>query len=306
MAAVIAAAWSFASAALPQAPTALSPDAPGEGHEVEQVVVTARRIGLPVWRITRGEATLVLIADADVPRGGVWRPEALDAAVKGARSMFVPQLIRQRSAVDQGAILQREGLSRDSVPLEPDLEDRLNRAAHALRIRGARTRNLRVLARIVIAEVLGADRRKEDGASIATRAANKHRVRRVPFRGFEGIRAPETVEAAKAREVRCVQSAVELAEHAEEDSAQRLAAWRRVDVPGLAASRLEAAARDCSALAGARYALAQPTIEAALRSTLNERGVTIAVLPLWSLADPGKLLDELSRDLLVAGPRWRD
>ncbi len=267
----------------------------------------ARRIGVPVWRITRGPSTLVLIADADVPRGGTWRAEALEAAVKGARSMFLPQLVSRPARGESGdrILLQREGMPREAVPLEPELEARLARVTDALGIRGSRTRNLRVLGRYVTVGVLGPDRRKEDGVSLATRAARKHRVRRVPFRGFERIRLSESVEAARAREARCVRSAVELAEHAQEDAAERLTAWRRSDVPALTASRLEAAARDCSALAGPRFDLAQPTIEAALRGTLSEPGVTVAVLPLWSLTDPGRLLDRLSRDLPVAGPRWR-
>jgi hypothetical protein len=51
--------------------------------------------------------------------------------------------------------------------------------------------------------------------------------------------------------------------------------------------------------------LVQPTIEAALRDTLAQPGVTVAVLPLWSLTEPEHLLDRLAADSRVEGPRWR-
>lgn len=298
-----AVALALASAAAAQAPTPPLDAA----SEVEAVVVTARRIGVPVWRIDRGGSTLILIADADVPRGGTWRPEALEASIAGARSMFLPQLVRRRGAGEARGSdpFQREGTPRDLVPLEPELATRLDRVATALRIRNHRTMNLRVLGFRLLQGAVGRDRRKEDGLTIAVRAARKHRVRRAPFRGFEGLTVPETVEAARKREVRCIRSAVDLAEHAAADQRLRLAAWRAVDVPALAGSRLEAVSRDCSRLAGARYRLTQPVIEGALRDTLNQPGVTVAVLPLWTLVDQGLTLDRLSEDLPVQGPRWR-
>ena len=66
-----------------------------EATVVEEVVVLARRSGAPMWEITRGDSTLILVGEIrGVPEATPWRPDALEKAtlradrvISGIRSL---------------------------------------------------------------------------------------------------------------------------------------------------------------------------------------------------------------------------
>ena len=58
----------------------------------EEVVVTAQRIGIPVWRVTRSGTTIVLVGSIGrVAPGTRWDPAALDAALAQADRIMFPE-----------------------------------------------------------------------------------------------------------------------------------------------------------------------------------------------------------------------
>ena len=76
-----------------QAPPAARPDAPGE-----EIVVTAQRSGIPVWRVTGRGGTAVLVGSiGDVAPGTKWNPGPLDAALAKADRVMFPESLRARN-----------------------------------------------------------------------------------------------------------------------------------------------------------------------------------------------------------------
>ena len=78
-------------AAAPQAAWAQTSQEP-ETTTVEEVVVLARRSGAPMWTVTRGDSTLILVgAITGIPRDLEWRPDDLEAAAAQSQLILTPQ-----------------------------------------------------------------------------------------------------------------------------------------------------------------------------------------------------------------------
>src|SRR5690606_9207840 len=59
---------------------------------VDEIIVSARRTEAPIWEVTRGDSTLILVgAISGVPRDVEWRPEALEAATRRSQRILFPQ-----------------------------------------------------------------------------------------------------------------------------------------------------------------------------------------------------------------------
>ena len=59
---------------------------------VDEIIVTARRSGAPMWEVTRGGSTILLVgAIQAVPAGIEWRPDALEQATRQADRVYFPQ-----------------------------------------------------------------------------------------------------------------------------------------------------------------------------------------------------------------------
>ena len=63
-----------------------------EASELDEVIILARRSGAPMWTITRGDSTLILVgAIRAIPRDVTWRPDALEEAAARADQILLPQ-----------------------------------------------------------------------------------------------------------------------------------------------------------------------------------------------------------------------
>ncbi len=72
--------------------TAQAQDGETLATTVDEIVVTARRTDAPIWEVTRGDSTLILVgAISGVPRDVEWRPEALEDATRRAQRILFPQ-----------------------------------------------------------------------------------------------------------------------------------------------------------------------------------------------------------------------
>lgn len=70
--------------------------APSAPHaEVEEIVVTARRTGVPVWRVTGPKTTVILIGSIEgVAKETKWDPAALTETLKKANQVMFPGLMQ--------------------------------------------------------------------------------------------------------------------------------------------------------------------------------------------------------------------
>ena len=82
-----------AASAAAQAPAVRPADMQGE-----EIVVTAQRSGIPVWRVTGRGGTAVLVGSiGDVAPGTKWNPGPLDAALARADRVMFPESLRARN-----------------------------------------------------------------------------------------------------------------------------------------------------------------------------------------------------------------
>ena len=66
---------------------------------VDEIVVVARRAGLPMWTVETASGSIILVgAISAVPRDYAWRPEALEAATARAQRILMYVRVRNTSA----------------------------------------------------------------------------------------------------------------------------------------------------------------------------------------------------------------
>lgn len=281
---------------------------------LEDIVVVARRAGAPMWTITQGDATLIVVGAIDgLPRDLAWRPEALQAAAARSQRVLFPQVGRA-SFSDIGRLIWRSR----TIFLLPDgtrVADHVTPETHA-RLQalmgedeGWTRTGLLFLAADLFEDKVGFRRR---GAvrvdDVVRRAAREHDV---PVQSIGVIRGDEFVDmlitAPPSRHAPCLEAAVVAAEGGLASGVARGEAWRSLKVAEVVAHPLEQALAQC-------WPWGDPDLGpqlkeqwvAAIDGSLDQPGVTMAVAPLRLLAERGGVLDALEgRGLDIVGPEWK-
>lgn len=281
---------------------------------VEEVVVTARRAGAPMWTVEREGSTVILVgAIGGVPRNYAWRPEALEAATARSQRILYP-IEAQASFSDILRLIWRirtiarlpKGQTTADV-LSPELQARLERVMADERNDSWRTQSLVGLG-FDLVEKGGLDRRGRGANDAVRRSARQARVEGKPVGTVRGDELIENlISAPPETYVPCIEAAVAAAEAGPQGAAARLDAWRSLRVPEVLANPLDEATNLCWPSGDPDIAPVLRTQWAeATRTALTQPGVTLAVAPLRILAEPGGVLDQLEAGGLdVAGPVWK-
>lgn len=295
---------------LAQTPSARSAD------EVEAVVVTARRTGVPVWLVSRGRSTVILIGYIDrVPRGAAWSPAALDEAVGLADTIILPArnrgsladitraVYRARSAV----LLPRGKTLTDYIT--PELGSRLGALQGAGALRENYLKRHPSSVALELRTHIGAnDRGGVDAVDVVLDAASKRKkvTDRITVLGADKL-LDTFLERGPAGSVPCLEASVSAAEAGKPEVRTRVENWTKSRAAQVMASPVQKAIEACT--------LGRtPELERLLRAQwrevvqrkLNEPGVTLGVAPLEYLAEQEGVLDALAADGMdVQGPRWR-
>lgn len=292
-----------------------SPAVAQEPDTVEEIVVVARRSGAPLWEVTRGDSTVLLVGEIrGVPEATPWRPAGLETATARAQRVMIG--VRARvSAADILRLLWRSRTltrlpdGRTSADyLTPEQEARL--AALEARYRQDYSRqSFLISGSDLLGDRLRFDRdTTDDAGDVVRRAARKADI---PARPVGEVRGDEIVEnllsAPPERHAPCLDAAMAATEAGREGLIARGDAWTHFDVPAVMASPLEAALAIC-------WPWGDPEMGVALRAqwvqaidqALAEPGVTMAVAPLRILAEPGGVLDQIEASgLSIEGPEWK-
>ena len=299
--------WGGASAGQERA----APAADAEPNEVEGVLVTARRIGVPVWRVSDGRSTLVLIGQIQgVPKDAAWRPAELERTVAQADSVLFPHELKA-SPADVARVIWR-ARSVVLLPKGKTLADYVD-AATLARLRPWRSGKAiepllhpwmvadELITETQAGELFGDDRVTE----VVARAARRHRKKRQAVGVQHASRMLDAYFGDPARHVPCLQAALAVAEAGPEAARGRVAAWTRSRVVEVVRSPAERAFDVCWPYGSGRDVL-RADWRAALDRRLSTPGVTVAVAPLLYLAEEGGVLDAFAaRGLQIDGPRWR-
>lgn len=283
-------------------------------HQLEEIVVTARRADMPIWEVSDGETTVILAgAIAGLPRGYEWRAEALEEATRRSDRILYPTQARA-SAADMLRLIWRirsigflpEGRTTDHY-LSPELQARLDAVMASERNDRWRRQSLVVLG-LDLMEKAGAETRGGGAVDVVRRAARSGRIPGAPVGVVRGDGLVENlISAPPETYLACMERAVTAAEAGAGNAAQRLEDWRRRRVPAVMANPLDQAMGLC-------WPSGDPDVSPRLRAdwataiegALGQPGVTLGVAPLRLLAEPGGVLDQLeARGLEIIGPDWR-
>lgn len=283
--------------------------------QVEDIIVTARRSGAPMWEVTGGDSTLILVGAITPPRELEWRPDALEAATLRADRILFPQQGRASAADVLRLIWRIRTIS--NLPagtttadyLEPEWQARLEAVMAGERNERWRTTNFVPLSIDLLNDKAGFSRRTRAGPDdVVRRAARRARVPVTPvgiIRGDELIDG--LINAPPQTYAPCVKAAIVAAEGGPQTALARAEAWRRFRVAEVAASPIDAALDVCWPWGDPEVApLLRGQWDEALDQALAQPGVTLAVAPIRLLARPGGVLDALeARGLEIEGPEWR-
>ena len=285
--------------------------------ELDEIVVLARRSGAPMWTVTRGDSTLILVgAITGIPRDVAWRPDDLEAAAARSNQILSPPEGRV-SVSDIFRIIWRartigmmpEGQTTADY-LTPDYQARLESIMADGRNQDWRTESLLLVGFQLMQDKAGyrAGRSGDDAMDVIRRAARRARV---PVRPVGTVRGDELVEslitAPQTTHVACVEAAILAAEQGPDSARIRAEDWRALRVADVVASPIDRALNQCWPWGDPEIA---PQLRqqwaAAIETALVSPGVIMGVAPIRLLAEEGGVLDGLeARGFDVVGPEWK-
>ncbi|QIL02164.1 hypothetical protein G7078_04760 [Sphingomonas sinipercae] len=289
-----------------QAPAAASAD---------EIIVTAVRTGAPVWRVTSGGSTLVLVgAIDDVAAGTNWRPQALAETVSKSDRVMFPQMVsvgispfsivgyyakwKRRARLPQGQSL--------SAMLGPADAARLQRLArsgfvpadfdrwHPLHLAFNMQDRLRKQTKLM-----------EGPVTTVARAASKYKVPRVAIDRTSASYMLGSVFASQpAEHLPCLRATIGALEAGPDGLRKRSRDWANKQVQASLAAPASALGQSCWP-SNTRLPASATLFNRAV-GALHARGTTLAVLKLNALASNGGLLDRLrASGFQIEGPAWR-
>ena len=303
-------------AGLPDPSGAQTPE-PAAVAQLDDIVVQARRSGAPMWTVTQGDSTLILVgAITGIPRDLAWRPDDLEAAAARSDQILSPQ-VGQASVSDLLRVIWRArtiGLMPQGQTtadyLTPDYQARLEAIMAGDRNQDWRTRSLLFVGFDLMQDKAGYNRGRsgDDAMDVIRRAARRARV---PVRPVGTVRGDELVDslitAPQTAHVPCVEAAIAAAEQGPDAARFRAEDWRALRVADVVASPIDRALNQC-------WPWGDPEIAPQLRqqwataieTAMISPGVTMGVAPIRLLADEVGVLDGLvARGFEVVGPEWK-
>ena len=295
-------------------PENLTEDAPSQ---VEEIVVVARRAGLPIWTVRRGDEGVLILAGMirEVPKDFEWRAQALeDAVTRSDRVLFAQE--GRASPADIFRIIWR---SRTIAILPDD-----TRAADYLSVEdmarltalmaGQRSDNWQRTSFLLTAIELIKDKGGEKDAKsprierAVERAARRAGVKTHHIGVLRGNELVETlISAPPQTHIPCLDAAMSVAEDGPTAVSDRAAAWSRLDVKGVLASPVDLAMDVCWPWGDPEV---RPRARAewvnAISTAIADEGVTLAVAPVRTLGEAGGVLDMLvAAGFEIDGPDWK-
>lgn len=290
---------------------------PAAAAQLDDVVVQARRSGAPMWTVTRGDSTLILVgAITGIPRDLSWRPNDLEAAAARSQQILTPQVGRASFSDVFRVIWRIRTIARmpngqtSADYLTPEWQARLEAAMADEGNQDWRTRSLLIVGFDLMQDKAGYTGRRggDDAMDVIRRAARRARV---PVRPVGTVRGDELIDslitAPQTAHVPCVEAAIAAAELGPDAARERAEDWRALRVADVVASPIDRALNQCWPWGDPEIA---PQLRqqwaAAIETAMISPGVTMGVAPIRLLADEGGVLDGLvARGFDVVGPEWK-
>ena len=302
-------ALALASAPLSAAAQEAAPDS------AEEVVVTARNSGAPMWTVRTETGVVLLVGEMrNVPKATPWYPDRLERAAGGAQRI----ILGTKAKVSPGDILRLifAGGKLTKLPDERVAADYLD-ATRMARLRALEVRygqdysrrNFLITSFDLLSRRLAFSKDTGDDATdVVRKAARRGNIATRPVGEMRGEDIIDNLFAAAPQtHLPCLDAAMAAAEIGPDIVAARGKAWTSFDIPAVMANPLETALGRCWPWTDNQLgAELRGQWVTAIDEAVEQPGVTLAVVPIRVLAEEGGVLDRLERrDLDVSGPRWR-
>lgn len=280
----------------------------------EEIVVTARRIGIPVWRVTSPTTSVVLIGSIEgIAKETRWDPGALEATLRKADRVMFPNTLgltgspfalvgyymkwRKQATLPKGQTLASY-LPRDQFQRLVALKNR-----GVLKAGFERTHPLHLALKLrEVAEGKG----HGPGVGRYVRATvKKHKVKMVPITTVKAKPFLNDFFSTPAQTyTRCLIDAISVAEAGPAAVRARSDAWAERRVAAVLGSPADKVYETCSPVAWG--VLPRTDLRSQIRGLMSQPQLTVAVVNLRSLAAPGAILDSLAAGgFNISGPSWK-
>jgi uncharacterized protein YbaP (TraB family) len=311
---IVAALFAAWVATVPSPAPAQQATAPTDAND--DIVVTARRSGAPMWTIETRVGVVILVGEiAEVPKATPWQPERLEGATERAQRI----ILGTKAKISPGDIFRLifKGGKLTKLPkgrvaadyLDPRQLQRL-RALESRFDQDYARQNFLMTAFDLLSKRLAFNRDTTDDASDIVRKAARHA--KIPAQPVGEMRGEDMLDnlfgAAAETHIACLEAAMTATEAGPDVVSARGRAWTGLDVPAVMANPLEEALGRCWPWTNDGFgpALRQQWV-GAIHDATAKPGVTLAVVPLRVLAERDGVLDQLERrDLVINGPAWRE
>jgi len=303
-----AALWAAAAAMAP----AQTP--PNQAH-AEDIVVTARRSGAPMWTVRSDTTTLVLVgAIRSVSKTTKWDPAALTAALRKADRVVFPEMHTFTASPFSLFGWLAKWNAMGSLPKGQSLADLASpedlRRLAALSARGRVRKDYLTRHPLHLAGDLRDHAEQgmkfgRDADDYVRRAVKQYKLELVPVPEEKAKPLIKDLFASTPQQhVPCLHAAIAVAEAGPEGIQARSDAWAARRVRAVLASPMRALGETC--WPAAKVAAPPEQLIAEMKRLLGEPKVTVAVLSLGSLAERGGVLDALEgAGFDIQGPSWK-
>jgi uncharacterized protein YbaP (TraB family) len=300
-----------AQAALADAPP------PDWSSSIETVVVTPNQGGPLMWRVSKGDASVILLGLVDpVPEGLSWNTTGVGEALKGARQLLLNA---------QASVGLVEGLwyltwhgdtvyLPDDTPFESTLPEALRRRFVAARENIHRDEDRYSSLRPPLA-ALRLEGDYFDSASLSRtepqrtieRMARRMGVSAKPVAEYEALPMLRVLPSlSKAANEACVKDALDDLDALRAHAALGAEAWAAGDLDGIKANYSEERFQSCIQAVPAAAALFVRAVRdsvAAANAALAQHGKTVMIVSIGALLRKDGILDKLKAEgLQVEGP----
>jgi hypothetical protein len=288
--------------------------APAAQEAAEEIVVTARRIGIPVWRVTSPTTSIVLIGSIEgIAKETRWDTGALETTLRKADRVMFPSSMgltgspfalvgyymkwRKQATLPKGQTLANY-LPRDQFQRLVALKNR-----GVLKAGFERTHPLHLALKLrKAAEGKG----NGPGVDRYVRATvKKHKVKMVPIATMKAKPIVNNFFSTPTRTYTpCLIDAIAVAEAGPAAVKARSDAWADRRVPSVLGSPADKVYETCSPVAWG--VVPGPDLRSQIRGLMSQPQLTVAVVNLRSLAAPGGVLDSLAAGgFKISGPAWK-
>ncbi len=290
---------------------------PAQQQQVEDIVVTGRRSGIPVWHVHGPSTSIVLVgAIHGVTRDTRWDPGALTEALRKSDQVLFPESLALQASPFAMIGYLAKWRAQATMPKGRSLAqmmrpDQFARLA-ALQKRGVIPKGFERKHPLHLAMTLrgyakGKAGEAEGASAFVSRAVRKYKLKSVPIAKHKAKGAAQDLfKGPPEAHIPCLLDSLALVEAGAGAVQARSHAWAQRRVPQVLNSPAERPHQSCWPSNLMETYAPQAQVRATVRGLLAQPGVTVAVLDLHTLGRAGGVLDELqAAGFEVQGPRWK-